>query len=236
MSGHSKWAQIKRKKGSIDQKRGKLFTQMAKTISMAARDGADPEANMKLKLAIQRAKSFNVPGETIQRALERAAAAKEGEGFTEQNYEAYGPAGSAFVIKTITDNKNRTVSELKHILSLHGGKLAQSGGVSWMFEDRGIIEVEAGGRKEEIEMVAIDNDAIDFLESDDAMVIYTRPHDLHAMQEALKNNGVVVSDAYLGLIAKDHVSLSPEDQKTFEALYAELEEHDDVNDLYTNVS
>jgi transcriptional/translational regulatory protein YebC/TACO1 len=105
-----------------------------------------------------------------------------------------------------------------------------------MFEDRGIIEVEAGSRKEEIEMVAIDNDAIDFLESDDAMVIYTRPHDLHAMQEALKNNGVVVSDAYLGLIAKDHVSLSPEDQKTFEALYAELEEHDDVNDLYTNVS
>lgn len=236
MSGHSKWAQIKRKKGAIDQKRGKLFTQFAKQIALAARDGGDPAHNIKLAMAIDRAKSYNIPNDTIQRALERGAGAKAGEGFEEQVYEAYGPGGSAFIIKSITDNKNRTVSDLKHVLSLHGGKLAQSGGVRWMFDERGVVEVVVGEKsREDIELVAIDSNALDIAEEEGMVTVYTVPSELHAMQVSLKTAGVEVKDARIEMAPKDVLSLDPESAQKYESLMQELSELDDVDEVYTNV-
>jgi YebC/PmpR family DNA-binding regulatory protein len=238
MSGHSKWAQIKRKKEATDQKKGKLITQFAKVIALAARDGADPEHNIKLKLAILRAKSFNIPSDTIDRAIERGSGAKEGEGFSEIVYEAYGPGGTAFIIQTITDNKNRTVSELKHLLSLHGGKMAQSGGVSWMFEDRGVVEVALldATKAEEAELLAIENNALDVSFEDGVLYIETRVPDLQKLEKVFKDAGYTVNDSHIDSIAKDSIPLPSEAAENFHALCAALEENEDVQNVFTNVA
>ncbi len=238
MSGHSKWAQIKRKKEATDKKRGKLITQFAKIIAMAAREGGDPAHNAKLALAIARAKSFNIPSDTIERAIERGSGAKEGEGFSEITYEAYGPGGSAFVVQTITDNKNRTVSDLKHILSLHGGKMAQSGGVSWMFEDRGVVEVVLADatKAEEAEMLAIENDALDVSMEGTNVFVETRVPDLQKMEKAFTNAGYEVSDSHIDKVAKDTIPLPQDASEQFNALYEALESNDDVQGVFTNVA
>lgn len=237
MSGHSKWAQIKRKKEATDQKKGKLITQFAKIIALAAREGADPEHNIKLKLAILRAKSFNIPSDTIDRAIERARSAKEGEGFAEIVYEAYGPGGTAFVMQTITDNKNRTVSDLKHILSIHGGKMALSGGVSWMFEDRGVVEITLdASRMEEAELLAIENDALDVSFEEGVLYVETRVPDLQKVEKVFKDAGYSVADSHIDKIAKDAIPLPAEATESFNALHAALEENDDVQNVFTNVA
>ncbi len=237
MSGHSKWAQIKRKKEATDNKRGKLITQFAKIIAMAARDGADPEHNIKLKLAIARAKSYNIPSDTIDRAIERGSGAKDGEGFAEVVYEAYGPGATAFIIKTITDNKNRTVSDLKHILSMHGGKMAQSGGVSWMFEERGVVEVIADSVKaEEAELLAIENNALDVSQEEGTVYVETRVPELQNTVKAFKDAGYEVRDSHIDMIAKDALPLPADAAESFEKLREELDANDDVQDVFTNVA
>lgn len=238
MSGHSKWAQIKRKKEATDKKRGKLITQFAKIIALAAREGGDPAHNTKLALAIQRAKSFNIPSDTIDRAIERGSGAKEGEGFSEIVYEAYGPGGSAFVIQTITDNKNRTVSDLKHILSLHGGKMAQSGGVSWMFEDRGVVEVVLvdAAKAEEAELLAIENDALDISIEATNVFVETRVPEMQKMEKVFKDAGYQVSDSHIDKVAKDTMPLPAEALEQFNALNEALESNDDVQGVFTNVA
>lgn len=238
MSGHSKWAQIKRKKEATDNKRGKLITQFAKIIAMAARDGADPLHNTKLALAIARAKSFNIPSDTIDRAVERGSGAKEGEGFSEVTYEAYGPAGSAFIIPTITDNKNRTVSDLKHILSLHGGKMAQSGGVSWMFEERGVVEVSLPdiSKEEELELLAIENDALDVSREENTLYVETRVPDLQKIAKVFTDAGYQVADSHIDKIAKDPIAIPESEIEKIRALQEALEANDDVQEVFTNVA
>ena len=236
MSGHSKWSTIKRKKGALDQKRGKIFTQLAKQVTLAAQNGTDPEMNTPLKHAIQRAKSANVPNDTIDRAIKKAAGAKDGQAFEEQVYEAYGPGGSAFVIKTITDNKNRTVSDTKHILSENGGKLAQSGGVTWMFEERGIITASLGEKsEEEVEMLAIEHDALDVEVQDGLAVVSTSVAGFASMEKALKDAGLTIEESKIGYVAKDALEVDEGGAESVTKLSEALEEHDDIDSVFTNV-
>lgn len=236
MSGHSKWSTIKRKKAASDEKRGKVFTQHARLITLAARNaGADPEMNAELKLAIQRAKSDNVPNDTIDRAIERATGSKDGDTFEENTYEAYGPSGSAFIIKTITDNKNRTVSEIKRILSDHEGKLAQSGGVKWMFSEKGVLKIGADSDREAAEMVAIENDALDIETVDGETTIFVAPRQLHEMIKALDASGVSVVESGIEMIAQDELTLDGNSKEHFESILEELSDNDDVSDVFTNV-
>ncbi len=239
MSGHSKWSQIKRKKGVADQKRGQLFSKLTKMITLTAKSGPNPETNFQLRLAVDKAKSQNLPAENISRAIEKATDTGDGDELQELVYEAYGPEGTALIIKIATDNKNRTSSEIKKILNDHSGRIAESGGVKWMFEERGAIVLPATKdqtRQEEIELAAIDLGASDIKKEDRGLVVYTLSKELRAVKEGLEKQGTKAEEAKIELVTRNSINPSGGIKKRAENLMEALEEHEDVSEIYSNMS
>jgi YebC/PmpR family DNA-binding regulatory protein len=235
MSGHSKWSQIKRQKGVADAKRGQLFTKLGREIAVAAREGADPNGNGRLRLAIQRARDANMPIDTIERAVKRAAGAAEGASYQEVAYEGYGPGGVAVLVEALTDNRNRAAAEIRSAFSRNGGNLGESGSVRWLFESRGVITVEADGKdSDEIALVAIDAGADDVQVNDDTIEVYTDPGQLEEVRGVLETSGVTVSGGELSMIPKTSVPLDERTAEQTMRLVERLEELEDVQNVYTN--
>ncbi len=237
MAGHSHWAQIKRKKAAQDAKRGKLFTKLIREIMVAARiGGGDPSANPRLRAAIQAAKAANMPKENIERAIRKGTGQEPGTTWEEAVYEGYGPGGVAVLIKSVTDNKRRTVSELRHIFSKCGGNLAEPGAVSWIFEQKGLIVVTKDGVDEEkLLEIALEAGAEDVREYESEFEVITAPQDLENVKSALEGAGVKVTSAKVTMVPKTTVKL--EDEKTVQQmlrLMETLEDHDDVQQIYAN--
>lgn len=237
MSGHSKWHTIKHKKGALDAKRGKIFTKLIKEITVAARTGGsgDPDANARLRKAIADAKAQNMPNDTIERAIKRGTGEIEGVAYEEITYEGYGPGGVAVLIETMTDNRNRTVAELRHLFSKNGGNLGESGSVAWMFEKKGYIVVDKAARsEEELFEIAIEAGADDVRDDGDAFEIFTSPENFDAVLEAVKNAGIEPQAASISMIPQNYIRLEGADAKQMLKLYDVLEDHDDVQKIYAN--
>lgn len=237
MSGHSKWSQIKHKKAITDAKKSKIFGKLSRLISVAAREkGPDPQTNITLRAAIEKAKSFNMPNDNIERAIKKGAG--EGEALEEITLEAYGPFGSALLIEAITDNRNRTMQELRKIILENGGKPASQGSVAWQFDKIGRIELPPTSdpqKKELIENLAIENDALDIKISDDKITIITAPEKLHQTKGEFEKNNIEISVAELDFEAKNYIQLKAEEKAKIEKLYEAIDEHDDVQEIYSNV-
>ena len=236
MSGHSKWSTIKRKKGVADAKRGAIFTKMAKLIEIAARNGADPDMNFKLKLAIQRAKAVNMPASNIEKAIHKGSGKdKEKSQLEEVSYEGMGPGNIAVVVNALTDNKNRTVSDIRNIFNKMGGNFGTS--ASWQFENRGIITLKSDqGKAEEVELAALEAGAADWNIEKDNWEIYTPPKSLDVVKEQLADKGFKIDESYLGLVPKNKVTIS--DPKLAERVLNfldTLEDHDDISEVYSNL-
>jgi YebC/PmpR family DNA-binding regulatory protein len=237
MSGHSKWSTIKRAKGAADAKRGQLFTKLAREITVAARSGVpDPDANARLRIAVQKARKESMPKDNIDRAIARAAGTEGGDQYEEIFYEGYGPGGTALMISTLTDNKNRTVGEVRAVLTRSGGSLAENGAVGWMFDLTGVITLPANGADpDEIALAAIEAGATDFQVEDETVEIYTEPTDLHKVQDQLVEAGYEPESAEL--IMKPKTSLQPDAEAAVKAirLLEKLEDLDDVQQVYSNL-
>jgi YebC/PmpR family DNA-binding regulatory protein len=236
MSGHSKWSTIKRKKAAVDAKRGKLFTKLIKEITIAARQGGgDPDANPRLRLAVDNAKSANMPADNIDRAIKKATGELEGVNYTEIKYEGYGPGGVAILIESMTDNKNRTVADVRHLLSKHGGSLGESGSVAWMFDRKGIITLPAQGKTEdEIMEIVLEAGAEDLQFEDDYFEITTELDTFENVRKALMETGLQIENASLQWVAKNTVEVSGETAEKLEKLIDSLEDNDDVQNVFTN--
>jgi YebC/PmpR family DNA-binding regulatory protein len=237
MSGHSKWSTIKRQKGAADAKRGQLFTKLAREIAIAARQGLpDPDANTRLRLAVDRARAANMPKDNIERAIQRAAGAGSGDQYEEVYYEGYGPGGAALMIQVQTDNRNRTVGEVRAALTRAGGTLGENGSVGWMFDQMGIIAVSTGSTDpDEVALVAIDAGASDFETEDGVVVVYTDPADLHRVREALTAEGHEIEEAQLTMRPKTLVAPEPDVAIKVIRLVEKLEDLDDVQEVFTNI-
>ena len=238
MAGHSKWAQIKHKKAHADAKKGRLFTKIVKEISVAARlGGGDPDGNPRLRLAIEKAKEVNMPSDNIKRAIMKGTGELPGVSYEEYSYEGYGPGGVAVLIDVLTDNKNRTVSELRYIMSKHGGSLGEAGCVAWMFEKKGYILVEKGRIDEDTLMsLALDSGAEDMRNDpkEDNYEIITRPEDLNRVKTAIESAGIPVSLAEVTMLPKSYVPLDEKNSEQMMRLIEALEDHDDVQNVYAN--
>ncbi|MFH0968903.1 MAG: YebC/PmpR family DNA-binding transcriptional regulator [Patescibacteria group bacterium] len=238
MSGHSHFAGIKHRKGINDAKRAGIFTKIGRLITIAARDGGgNPEFNFKLKMVIEQARAANMPKDNIDKAIKRGTGElKDGAEIQEMIYEAYGPGQIAMLIKTATDNKNRTVGEIKNILIKSGGKLVSEGSVRFMFKQVGCIGIEIGNRnKDELEMKAIENGAEDILCEDENFSIHTKVEDLKEVKDKLEKEGIKVENAGLIYIATQKIDISEEDKKNYEKLLEALDELDDVQEVYDNL-
>jgi YebC/PmpR family DNA-binding regulatory protein len=238
MSGHSKWAQIKHKKAHTDAKRGRIFTQIVKEISVAARlGGGDPDGNPRLRLAIEKAKEVNMPHDNIKRAIMKGTGELPGTSYEEFTYEGYGPGGVAVLIEVLTDNKNRTVPEIRHIMSKHGGNLGEAGCVAWMFEKKGYILVEKSKVDEEALMsVALDAGADDMKNDprEDNYEVITSPEDLNKVKNAIEGANVPVSLAETTMLPKSYVLLDEKAADQMMRLTEALEENEDVQNVYAN--
>ena len=236
MSGHSKWSTIKRQKGANDAKRGAMFTKVAREIAVAARaGGGDPDANYRLRLAMDKARSINMPLDNIKRAIEKATGGGEAEAFEEIVYEGYGPGGIAVLVEAATDNRNRTASEVRAIFTKSGGQLAGSGAVAWQFEQRGLITVgKDRNDPDEIALLAIDAGAADVDTETDPMEIWTDPSELFAVRKSLEDAGVKVEDAESAMIAKQTTTLEAEHFRKVMRIVESLEDLDDVQRVTTN--
>lgn len=239
MSGHSKWASIKRQKSVTDQKRGAAFTKLAKSITIAAKQGGgDPKINFSLRMAIDKAKSGNMPKENIERAIKRGTGELTDEAQIEEIiYEGYGPGGVAILIETATDNRNRTGSDIKHILTKHGGNLGSAGSVKWMFLRRGVIVYENIANPDDITLAAIDAGVDDIEKENDTLLIYTQPENFMKIKETLAQNGFTPTNAEIEQVAKNTIELTEQsDQENLKKIIEELIEHDDVTNFYTNAA
>jgi YebC/PmpR family DNA-binding regulatory protein len=237
MSGHSKWSTIKRAKGITDAKRGALFTKVAREISVAARQGGgDPDANYRLRLAIEKARSVNMPADNIKRTIDKATGGGDAEQYEEIVYEGYGPGGVAVLVEAQTDNRNRTAAEIRSMFSKSGGQLAGSGAVAWQFEPRGLITVpRAGQDPDEVALAAIDAGADDVdTDQSDSIEIYTPPAGLEAVRRALEGAGVPVESAEATMIAKQTVELDAGKARQALRLVELLEDLDDVSRVTAN--
>ncbi|MBI2864956.1 MAG: YebC/PmpR family DNA-binding transcriptional regulator [Chloroflexi bacterium] len=236
MSGHSKWAQIKRQKGANDAKRGQIFTKFGREIMVAARQGGpDPESNFRLRLAIQRAREQNMPMENIDRAIKRATGGAEASTLEETTYEGYGPSGVAVYVEALTDNRNRTVADVRNVFTRGGGSLGEAGCVAWLFDALGIITVEPGGAdQDELALTAIDAGADDVKVEDGYIEIYAQPQDLEAVRKTMEGSGVKVTAAELSMVPKTMVPLEEKESLQTLRLMDKLEELDDVQRVYTN--
>jgi len=236
MSGHSKWHSIKHKKGALDAKRGKLFTKFIKEITVAARTGGgDPDGNARLRKAVLDAKAGNMPNETIDRAIRRGTGEEEGVTYEEITYEGYGPGGVALLIESMTDNRNRTVAEVRHIFSKNGGNLAAAGAVAWMFEKKGYIVVpQAAKTEDELFEIVTDAGAEDLRSDEDNFEIITTPADFDGVLEAVKNSGVEPQVAEVEMVPKEYKRLEGSEAKQMLKLMEALEDHDDVQKVSAN--
>jgi len=237
MSGHSHWAGIKQKKGLNDAKRGKVFTKHGKMISIAARDGGgDPSTNFSLRLVIERAKADNMPKENIERAIKRGTGELKGEELSEIIYEAIGPGNIMMIIKTATDNRNRTVSEIKSILTKAGGKMAEMGSSMWNFEQVGRIYVELDKEdQEKIELMAIEAGAKDLQSEEAGMIVFTEPQELGKIQSELDSKNVKIAEAGLIFLPKNTVQIDKITRQNYEKLLETLDDQDDVEEIYDNL-
>ena len=237
MSGHSKWSSIKHKKGKIDAERGQLFTKLARDITMAARNGGDPEMNASLRLAITKAKDSNMPHTNIDRAVQRGAGGGDADNLEEVTYEGYGPGGTAVLIDAVTDNRNRTVAELRLAFSRGGGNLAENGAVSWQFEARGAITVDATGVDiDDIQLVAIEAGALDVeVAGDDSSVeVITETGSTEDVRAALTEAGFTVESADLAKVPQNTVELDEQAATATLKLLERLDDLDDVSKVYSN--
>jgi YebC/PmpR family DNA-binding regulatory protein len=236
MSGHSKWHSIKHKKGAADAKRGKIFTRLIKELTVAARaGGGDPDMNPRLRTIIAEAKSNNMPADNIKRAIRRGTGEEPGVSYEEAQYEAYGPGGAALIIDVLTDNKNRTVGELRHLLEKHGGNLASANAVAWMFAKKGYIVVEKSKADEEKLMSAVlDAGADDLQDDDDNWEVFSAPDVFHAVNDAVKQLGIEPATAKVSMIPQNYVKLEGKPAQQMVKLMDALEDHDDVQNVSSN--
>ncbi|MEI7818677.1 MAG: YebC/PmpR family DNA-binding transcriptional regulator [bacterium] len=233
MSGHSKWASIKHKKGAADAKRGKIFTKLGSEIAMAARGGADPEMNFRLRLAVTKAKQANMPAANIERSIARGAGTTGGAALEELMYEGYGPAGVAVMVQALTDNHNRTAADVKVAFSKHGGSLGSKGSVAYMFESKGVIYCKASADTDEVSLAAIEAGATDIDDSGDQVIIYSTPHDLEVVKAALGDDNVESAD--VELIPGQTIELEDEQKvRTLMRLIDALDDLDDVVSVTAN--
>ena len=237
MSGHSKWANIKHKKGKADALRGKITTKISREITIAVRmGGADPTGNMKLKLALSKAKANNIPKDNIQRAIQKGAGALEGQSFEEITYEGYGPAGVAMMVSCLTDNRNRTAADVRHVFSKYGGNLGATGCVGYMFQQKGVFAVskETGVEEDDLMMVALEAGAEDIKNEEEGFEIVTTPDTFDAVEKALADAGIEVEMAEITMIPDTMAELSAEDAERVQKMLDVLEDLDDVQDVYNN--
>ncbi|AFM21350.1 MAG TPA: YebC/PmpR family DNA-binding transcriptional regulator [Acetomicrobium flavidum] len=236
MSGHSKWANIKYRKAAQDSKRGKLFQKLVKAIITAAREGGgDPSANVALKNAIEKAKEANVPMENIQRAIKRGTGEIEGASYEQVIYEGYGPGGVAILVEAMTDNRNRTASDMRYIFTRHGGSLGEAGCVSWVFEKRGAIYISSNVDEDELLMTAAEAGASDVVKEDSSFIVYTDPTALNEVSEFLSQKGYPIDRCEITMIPKNTVSVTDiNDASKLLKLLDALEDHDDVQNVYAN--
>ena len=236
MSGHSKWASIKHKKGAADAKRGRLFTRIIKELTVAARDGGgDPDSNPRLRTVIADAKAANMPADNIKRAIRRGTGEEPGVAYEEVTYEGYGPGGAALLIEVLTDNTNRAVGEIRHLLTKHGGNLGTTNSVAWMFDKRGYIVVEKPGSDEEALMTAaIDAGADDFREDEDHWEIVSSPEAYDRVLEAVRGLGVEPASAEVGMLPQSFVKLEGKTAKQMIKLMDLLEDLDEARHVWSN--
>jgi len=240
MSGHSKWAQIKRQKGVNDARRGQVFTRLGREIIVAVREGGggDPNANFRLRKAVDAARAANMPLENIERSIKRALGGGEGAQLEEITYEGYGPGGSAILIQTMTDNRNRTVSEVRNVFSRSGGNLGENGCVDWIFEQRGVLDVVIDSNNpDELSLELIDAGAEDvepYAENDETLTVYTAPKEVDDVRVAIEGKKLTVTRAEVSLVPKTTVQLDDKDSSQAIRLIEKLEDLDDVQNVYTN--
>lgn len=240
MSGHSHSKTILHKKQITDAKRGKIFSKLSRQISVATREGGgNPETNPKLRLAIEQARTFNMPSGNIERAIKRGTGELEGAKLEEVTYEAYGPGGIAIIVEGITDNKNRALGEVKQILAQAGGKLADAGSVQWLFERKGVIEVRSmkyeDKNKEDLELLTIDAGAEDFRWRDNFLEIYTKVEDLEKVKKNLEDQGIKIESTSLDWVAKEEIELPEKDKEKCQKLFEALDESETVQEIYSNL-
>jgi YebC/PmpR family DNA-binding regulatory protein len=236
VAGHSKWAQIKRKKAVNDHRRGKMFTSLIREITVAAREGGgDPNFNPRLRLAVDTAKAANMPAENIDRAIKRGTGELEGVSYDEVVYEGYGPGGVAILIETLTDNANRTVADVRHALSKHGGTLGTSGSVAWQFDRKGQVYIDATQHDEDATlMAALEAGAEDLAREEDAYVVTTEVGGFHAVQDALRGGGIAVQQAELAYVPRTLVDVGGAEAQKLLRLLDAIDELDDVQKVHTN--
>jgi YebC/PmpR family DNA-binding regulatory protein len=240
MSKHSHWAKIKRKKEVADKERGRMFSKVLRMISVAAKQGGNPETNASLRLAIEKAREFNMPKETIERAIKKGSGGLEGGILEEVLYEAYGPGKIAILIEGITDNKNRVFNEIKKILERYNGKLVTPGSVKWMFERKGCISLNIKNqisniKNEELEMMAIEAGAEDIYWHDDFLDVYTKIEDLEKVKKKLEEKGIKIESASLDWVAKEEIEVGEEDKIAAQKLFEDLDESEEVQEIYSNL-
>jgi YebC/PmpR family DNA-binding regulatory protein len=236
MSGHSKWSSIKHKKGAADAKRGKVFTRIIKELTVAARvGGGDPDSNPRLRTVVADAKAANMPADNIKRAIRRGTGEEPGVSYEEAIYEGYGPGGAALMLETLTDNKNRTVSEIRHLLSKYGGNLGETNSVAWMFTKQGYILIEKSKVDEDGLMgVALDTGADDVRDDQDNWEVLTSPEDFHRVLEAVKGLGVETLVAEVAMLPQNYINLEGKAAQQMLKLMGLLEDHDDVQHVWSN--
>lgn len=237
MAGHSKWSNIKNKKGKADAARGKIFTKIGKEISIAAKDGSDPDFNSKLRDAIAKAKANNMPNDTIQRAIKRGSGDLADINYEEIVYEGYAPSGVAVIVNTLTENRNRTAGDVRYIFDKNGGSLGNSGCVGWMFDKKGLIIVENDGQvdEEELLMIALEAGAEDFITEDDSYEIYTDPALFSDIRLKLEKEGINMVSAEITMIPQNSIKVTEEeDIRCINKMFEMFEDNDDVQDFYHN--
>lgn len=240
MSGHSHWSSIKHKKGAADAKKSKEFSKLSQLISVAAREGGgDINFNPKLKMAVEKARSLNMPADKIERAIKKGTGEIEGMNLEEVTFEAYGPGGVAIIIEGITDNKNRSLGKIREILNKSGGKLADEGSVRWMFERKGCIflnQEEIKEEKDKLELSVIESGAEDFKEENGFLVVYTKAEDLEKVKNILEEKGTKIDSFSLEWVPKETIDLEEKEKEKCQALFESLDNEDIVQDIYSNLS
>lgn len=237
MSGHNKWSSIKHKKGAADAKRGKIFTKLIKEISVAAKNGGgDPDKNPRLRTAILAAKTANMPNDNISRAIKKGTGElADGASYEETTYEGFGPSKVAVIVDAMTDNKNRTVADLRSLFTRSGGNLGETGSVSWMFTKRGIINILTSSTTEDALMeLAIEAGADDVVTEDDVFVVYTDPNSLDVVRDAIDKKGIKIESAEVAMIPQNTVKVTGDDAESVLKFIEKLEDHDDVQKVHAN--
>ena len=239
MAGHSKWANIKRRKARVDAQKGKIFTKVAREIIVAAREGgADIETNFRLRLAVQNARDNNMPNDNIQRAIQRGTGELEGESYDEVSYEGYASGGVAVLLEAVTDNRNRTVAEIRHLFSRYGGNLGESGCVSWMFQRKGLFIVKQENlsiSEDDLILIALEAGAEDVLEEDDTYSIITTTELYEEVKEHLQEQGIVLESSEVTMLPQNTVEIEdPDEARRILGLMDALEDNDDVQNVYAN--